>query len=252
MAIDTITDFFDAARVVVAPLVEPVHPESGSQKIPRTTARWLPAVSTSKAALDDPQGWYQRTLAMEVVTAGVKLMQLAVDNLSPEEHGQTQAFTRHTLQRSMGRVRPFALPADSYTWAAPTWSALVKADERVVTHVGILYRVVQVGQVRVPVGGIGGVMTLPDWRRRGYARAALARATAFVGMKLWAPFAVVICPREDTAFYEHLGWRVADAPIGCQQPRGQVALEDEVALFLSCQGEAEWPNGPIDLSGIPW
>jgi hypothetical protein len=29
-------------------------------------------------------------------------------------------------------------------------------------------------------------------------------------------------------------------------------LEDEVAAFLPCQGEAEWPSGPIDLGGTPW
>jgi Nodulation protein A (NodA) len=252
MAIDRITELLDTTRLVVAPPVEPVQPEAGTQLVRRATPRWLPAVSTSKAALNDPQGWYQRTLVADAAAPGVSILQLAVGNLSPEELHETQAFTRHTLDRSVERIRPFALPADSYSWTAPTWAVLVKADQRVVTHAGIIYRVIQVGQLRVPVGGIGGVMTSIDWRGRGYARAALAHATAFVGMQLWAPFAVVICPRKDTGFYEHMGWHVAEALISCEQPRGRVTLEDEVAVFLPCQGDAAWPGGPIDLGGTPW
>jgi GNAT superfamily N-acetyltransferase len=252
MTIDGITELLDTTRLVVAPPVEPVHPEADIQQVRSAPAQWLAAVSTSSAALADPHGWYQRTIAAEAVASGVKVLQLAVAHLSDAERHETRAFTRHTLEGGIERIRPLALAASSYTWAAPTWSVLVEADGRVVAHAGILYRVIQVGQLRVPVGGLAGVMTLHDWRGRGYARAALAHATAFVAMQLWARFAVVICPREDTAFYEHLGWRVAEAPISCEQPGGQVTLEGEVVLSLACQGEADWPGGPINLMGTPW
>jgi GNAT superfamily N-acetyltransferase len=252
MAIDRIPALLDTMTLVDAPPVAPVQPAVANPHIPRPATQWLAAVATSKGGLESPHGRYQRTLAADSVTARVNVLQLAVANLSPEERRQTQAFTRHTLERNVGRVRPLALPADSYSWTAPTWSALVKADLRVVAHAGIVYRVIQIGDLRVPVGGIGGVMTLPAWRQRGYARAALAKATAFVGLQLWAPFAVVICPTKDVGFYEHVGWRAADAAIWCEQPNGRVRLEDEVALFVPCQGDAGWPGGPIDLAGAPW
>jgi GNAT superfamily N-acetyltransferase len=221
--------------------------------IPTPTTQWLPAVSTSREAQDDPRGWYQRTLAEEMPTAaGVRVIQLATENLSPEERQQTSAFTRHTLQRSQDRVRPLSLLADTYSWTSPTWSAMVKADERVVTHAGIIYRVVHVGALRLAVGGVGGVMTLSEWRGRGYARAVLAGATAFVGRQLWAPFALIICPKADVGFYEHLGWSVAEGAIQCEQPGGLVTLPHEVGVYLSCQGAAAWPSGPIDLLGLPW
>jgi GNAT superfamily N-acetyltransferase len=216
------------------------------------SARWLAAVSPTTAATGDPTGWYQRALAMHPVVAGARISQLAVANLSADERQQTRAFSRHTLERGLGRIRPFALPADSYSWTAPTWSVLVKADLRVVAHAGITYRVIQVDDLRVPVAGIGGVMTLPDWRQRGYARAMLDTATAFAGLQLWAPFALVICPVEAAAFYQHLGWRVAEAPIWCEQPGGPVRLPRELALYLACQGDADWPSGPIHLGGAPW
>ncbi len=220
---------------------------------PLAAAEWLPAVSTSQESLDDPQGWYLQTSAAQVrATAGVKVIQLAAKNLSPQERQQASGFTRHTLRPSGDHVRPLALPADTYTWATPAWSAMVKADQRVVAHVGIIYRVVQVGQIRVPVGGIGGVMTLSEWRGRGYARAMLAEATAFIATQLWAPFALVICPSADAGFYAHLGWSVAKGPVTCEQPGGPVLLAHEVAMFLPCQGDAAWPSGSLDLRGIPW
>ena len=248
MAISRITELLDLAPLVVATPAEPAAIQQPAQP----SEHWLPAVSTSREALDDPRGWYQRALGAEADRAHAKVVQLAVANLSPDERSQAREFTRHALQRSAGRGRPFALPADSYTNAWPTWSVLVKAEQRAVAHAGTIYRVIRIGDLHVPVGGIAGVMTLPGWRLHGYARAALAKATAFVGMQLWAPFAVVICPKEDTAFYEHIGWRITHAPIWCDQPGGRVKLEDEVALFMPCQGDAEWPSGAIDLGGTPW
>jgi aminoglycoside 2'-N-acetyltransferase I len=252
MAINATTELYDA----IGPVDGSAMDQDGSVARPLLarpeSARWLAGVSPTIAATDDPTGWYQRALAMHPVVAGARISQLSVANLSADERQQTVAFTRHTLDRDLGRIRPLALPADSYVWTAPTWSVLVKADLRVVAHAGITYRVIQVDNVRVPVAGIGGVMTLPDWRRRGYARAMLENATAFAGLQLWAPFAVVICPEEDTAFYQHLGWRVAEAPIWCEQPGGPVRLPHELALYLACQGDADWPSGPIHLQGTPW
>jgi GNAT superfamily N-acetyltransferase len=215
-------------------------------------AAWLAAVPTAPADNSDPNGWYQRALSAEAATRGVNVLSLAVSSLSPRERAETHTLTRHTLEPMDPHLQPFALPANRYTWAAPTWSVMVKADQRVVTHAGIVYRAIQVGDIRVPVGGITSVVSQSEWRGRGYARAALGKATAFVAVWLWAPFALTICRRNDTRFYEMLGWRVAEAPVWCEQPRGRVRLEGEVAVFLPCQGDAEWPSGTIDLCGPPW
>lgn len=252
MTIDNIRGLLETIPLVVSPPVQPSYPERFLREHAETPVRWLPAASTARESLDDPRGWHQRALVTQAVSSGVSISQLAVENLSPEERRQTKEFTRHTLQRSETRVHPFALPADSYSWSPQTWSVLVKTDRRVVAHAGVLYRVITVGDLRVPVGGMVGVMTLPAWRGRGFARAALDMATAFVGLQLWARFALVICPRGDADFYDHLGWRVAEAPIWCEQPGGPVKLEGEVALFMPCQGDIEWPPGPIHLRGTPW
>lgn len=251
MATDTLVQLRDLDGLVDGSDVNLAETSLAPHRHASETTQWMPGVPTSEVN-DDRRGWVQRALAVDAAPAAVNVSQFAVENLSPDERRQTQAFTRHALDHTVGTVRPFALPADTYSWTAPSWSALIKSGQRVIGHAGIIYRVIQAGQLRVPVAGIGGVMTLPDWRRRGYARAMLAKATAFAALQLWAPFAVVICPKEDSGFYQHLGWRVADAPIWCEQPNGQVRLQDEIALYLACQGDAEWPSGSIDLGGTPW
>jgi aminoglycoside 2'-N-acetyltransferase I len=252
VASDTLVELIHSDRLVDGSAVDPAETSSAPQTNTPESADWLPGVPTDSAMKGDPQGWFQRALMVDTAAARVNVLQLAVENLSPDERRQTLAFTRHTLDHTLGAVRPFALPADTYSWNPPSWSALIKSGQRVVAHAGIIYRVLQVGQLRVPVAGIGGVMTLPDWRRRGYARALLANATAFAALQLWAPFAMVICPKEDSSFYQHLGWQVAEAPIWCEQPGGRIRLQNELALYLACQGDAEWPSGSIDLGGTPW
>ena len=113
--------------------------------VPMERAAWLAAVPTAPADNSDPYGWYQRTLSADADTRGVKILSMAESSLSPRERAETHLFTRHTLEPMDAHLQPFALLADRYTWAQPMWSVMVKADQRVVTHAGILYRIIQVG-----------------------------------------------------------------------------------------------------------
>ena len=96
------------------------------------------------------------------------------------------------------------------------------------------------------------MMTLEDWRGRGYARASLESASDFIRMMLAAPFALVICPPVATPFYEHLGWQVQHAPIAAEQSGRSTTMHDQVAVTFDCEPGAVWPTGPIDLLGAPW
>ena len=95
-------------------------------------------------------------------------------------------------------------------------------------------------------------MTLPAWRGRGYVRAALTKAAALVAGWLWAREGLVISAGEGASSYQKLGWRVADAPVICEQPRGRDTLPEEVAVVVRCHGDTTWSNGAIDLPGVPW
>jgi len=114
MAIQTIIDHVDSAPVANEPGIPPIRPGASRD----ATVRWLAAVSTGKAKLDAPDSRYQQLLKTDTAVAGVNVLSLAVSSLSPDEQRETRMFTGHTLDRTVGRVRPFELQADSYRWSA--------------------------------------------------------------------------------------------------------------------------------------
>jgi GNAT superfamily N-acetyltransferase len=184
-------------------------------------------------------------------TLGHRVLLLASESLSGAERAELQGFTRHVLAEEPWHLRPFALPADRYTWSSPQWSALVEKDGHFVSQAGILLRWVRVNQQTICVAGVGSVLTLPAWRGRGLATAALQKATDFAQRRLMLPFALAICPEAATPFLLHQGWQIAPASLLCEQPNGRVPLMGEVALVLSL-ARSPWPEGTIDLNGSPW
>jgi hypothetical protein len=210
---------------------------------PTPQLRWMPAIDPTSVSRNDPSGWYRRALAVDSVSSAKHVIRLAVSNLSDSERDAIRTL------KSDGAVRSIA---DAEIASPPMWSVMAKPDQHVVSQTGILYRVIRVGDVLLPVGGLSNVMTVAQTRGHGYARAVVASATAFVGVWLWAPFALVLCVADSTGFYDRLGWRKVNEPISCNGPGGYQALTDHLAMVLPCQGEAEWPRGPIDLCGAPW
>jgi hypothetical protein len=194
---------------------------------------WLPGIPVAEQHAT--AGWFQRAKAAEEATFRTQVMRLASRRLSALERAETLDLTRDCADRT-----------------EPDWSVIVKRDAHVVSYAGISHRVVQVGDLRVPIGGISAVTTKVDWRGRGYAQAILANAAAFIAMTLWAPFAVVICPEEDASFYLRLGWQAVGGRIWCDMGQGRSQLSQATALSLPVQGHAEWPTGDLDLCGKPW
>ena len=60
----------------------------------------------------------------------------------------------------------------------------------------------------VTIGGIGGVMTHPEYRGRGFATAAIDRCVDFFREQGDIDFGLLVCERDLIPFYEHLGWQL--------------------------------------------
>jgi aminoglycoside 2'-N-acetyltransferase I len=151
----------------------------------------------------------------------------------------------HTLLRET-----FIEEGDDTQWSDVDWHILITMDGMLVSHVEIVERDAQVGRDRLKLGGIGGVMTLPEWRGRGLAQAGMRKAQEFICEEMDADFGLLMCDPKMVTFYARLGWFEVDAPLVYDHPCGKRTFDD-VVMVLSCTGRA-WPDGMIDLCGYPW
>jgi aminoglycoside 2'-N-acetyltransferase I len=140
-------------------------------------------------------------------------------------------------------------------WRDVAWA---NADSRVLVHeAGRLVSVVSLYQregrhdgMPVRIGGIGGVMTHPDHRRRGFARAAMAAARRFFAADRM-DFSLLFVEPKNIGFYGALGWRVFPEPVIVEQPAGRAPFALMTAM-VSGLARAAPAAGIIDLCGLPW
>jgi GNAT superfamily N-acetyltransferase len=154
-------------------------------------------------------------------------------------------FVRQWLRQIFGE------DANPFTWAEPDWRVLVWQSEQLVSHVDITERTAWVGERPIRLGGIGGVATLPAWRKEGLATAALLQAAAFLYHSLQAEFGLLMCDPAMVPFYQRLGWATIHNPLTFEQPGGTIHMDGGAIMILPCRSQT-WPPGPIDLCGPPW
>jgi GNAT superfamily N-acetyltransferase len=135
-------------------------------------------------------------------------------------------------------------------YALPRWHAMAILDGSLVGRVGILERTISVGQELLQVGGICGVVTAPEYRSRGIASVLLGESVAFIKKRLSLPFALLTCNSKREVFYKRLGWKTVNGPTVFTQPDG---IRTCAGFTMVVELESRlWPEGPIDLRGLPW
>ena len=95
------------------------------------------------------------------------------------------------------------LPWGHFVWAHADLRVLIDAPEGgLACHVGIYFRTIDWNGHDIHVGGIGGVMTREDCRRRGYASLALDAAIDTMRANEAVRFALLFCEPHNFAFYQ--------------------------------------------------
>jgi GNAT superfamily N-acetyltransferase len=151
-------------------------------------------------------------------------------------------WPRHRVEKtSWGRIE----------WAHADLRVLIDApDGGLACHVGIYFRTVTWNGHNVHVGGVGGVATRDDCRRRGYASLALDAAIATMRANDAVKFALLFCEPHNFAFYQARDWHGFAGEIFCEQPSGRIKF-DVTAPFVFDIVRAP-RTGTIDLCGLPW
>ena len=138
-------------------------------------------------------------------------------------------------------------------WAHADQRVIIRDDtppHEVVCHVGLFTRPAALWNDReVTIGGIGGVATHPDRRKRGMATAGM-RAAVQCFAREGKDFAVLFCGPDKYAFYRNLGWHQFEGEVFVEQPQGRVRF-DLMGTFVHDLKLAP-RGGTIDLRGLPW
>lgn len=124
-----------------------------------------------------------------------------------------------------------------------------EADE-VVCHVGIYRRTATWNGRKVLIGGIGGVLTREDRRRRGYATLALDAAIHTLKDEGATDLGLLFCEPHHAPFYTARGWTPFAGDIFAEQPSGRIQYTAMLPHVFDIRRKLH--RGTIDLCGLPW
>lgn len=154
------------------------------------------------------------------------------------------------LSLSGGDSDPAQTASYHLQWEPKTQHVLILENAIAVSHVGLVKHIVAVDELWVMVAGIGGVLTRPDCRGRGFGQLAMKQAEEFAQQRLMADFGVLFCKPEMCAWYERLGWSQISELVWIDQPEGTIRAP--LPVMAKCFGQESWPGGTVRLGCFPW
>jgi aminoglycoside 2'-N-acetyltransferase I len=122
--------------------------------------------------------------------------------------------------------------------------------DEVVCHVGIYRREGTWNGRKVNIGGIGGVLTREDRRRRGYATIALDAAIRTLKDEGSVDLGLLFCEPRHAPFYIARGWTPFEGDIYAEQPGGRTRFTAILPHVFDLRRKLQ--RGTIDLCGLPW
>jgi aminoglycoside 2'-N-acetyltransferase I len=144
-----------------------------------------------------------------------------------------------------------ALPWKDVVWANPDRRVFVFDGEGgLIGHVGLYRRDGTWNDRPVKIGGVGGVATREDSRRRGVASAAMRHAADELARAFAVDFALLFCEPRHAPLYRSLGWQRFGGEVFVMQPAGHVRFTATDAYVLDLTLAPR--TGVLDLCGLPW
>ena len=118
------------------------------------------------------------------------------------------------------------------------------------SHAAVLRHTATVNGSIALIGGIGGVVTVPEAQRRGYATLVVGHATDFLQHEWKTDLAMLFCIDRMLNFYEDLGWAKVTCPVLLEQPKGKIPSPFHVmAKYFNLTFQ---PIQNIDLGCSSW
>ena len=154
------------------------------------------------------------------------------------------------LSLSDGEKDPSQTDHYHLQWQPKVHHVLILEDGRTVSHAGLVQRTIKVGERSISVAGIGGVLTRPDCRGRGFGEMAVRKAEEFALEHMLVNFALLFCRPPMRIWYERLGWSTLLVKVWIDQPHETIqAPLPAMVKFLS---QEIWPGGAVRTGCLPW
>ena len=109
---------------------------------------------------------------------------------------------------------------------------------------------VTVNAESVTVGGVGGVVTVPEAQKKGFARRLMQLTAKFFEREWKVAAGLLFCLPKMVAYYEALGWQRVESPVLIEQPNGKIA--SPLRVMVLPLSKEEWLNGSVELGSLPW
>jgi predicted N-acetyltransferase YhbS len=131
------------------------------------------------------------------------------------------------------------------------------ADEtgRPVAHLSVERRLVGVDGADVLVAGVGEVAVAPDLHGTGVGAMLMRELDPRLRAEFAADFGFVQCGENVVGFYRRSGWTQVANPVRHLDTKDLRTVRDGVWPTLVRPGRrpvSEWPDGLVDLRGLPW
>ncbi|WP_411089590.1 GNAT family N-acetyltransferase [Streptomyces sp. 061-3] len=116
-------------------------------------------------------------------------------------------------------------------------------------HAGLVVVPVAVGDTRIDVAGLGGVIVAPDLRGCRLARLVVAAAMEHAH-ETGLEFGLLFCRPDRLPLYRQMGWMPLDGEIRVEQPIGSVTMPLR-GMWTPLRDGAWWPSGPVHVLSWP-
>jgi GNAT superfamily N-acetyltransferase len=164
---------------------------------------------------------------------------------------QADALTDAEQQKLFGwGENIFGVQALTLRWRPKDLRFLAYENGELVSHAGILKHVVSVSDEPVLVAGLGGVVTVPEAQRHGFARQLVQYVMRHAESEWKVDAGLLFCRSTMVAYYEALGWQLVLAPVIIDQPDGNIPSPLHVMVLPF--GKMSWPPGAVELQSLPW
>ncbi len=137
-------------------------------------------------------------------------------------------------------------------WALPQWHFIMRdANGQLISHVGAITRLCLCDQEEIPIGGIGGVMTHPSQRGKGYAGAGIRRMIEFLRQDRQVDMTLLFCAPRLRSFYRRFGFRSFAADSYVRQNGEKTMFPRDEIMVMPARKPVPQCSA-LDLCGLPW